>query len=98
MIAFRHWFAPSLTAPRRRIWELDAAVTGNTLTPVNANQDHWTLLRELAGSTCLWGTGRNKVNRQVKRAIRLPTIPMLRCVSMCGTDLNDPLAWQPSSQ
>lgn len=39
MIAFRYWFVPSLTAPLRWVWELDAPASGNTLTPVNANQD-----------------------------------------------------------
>jgi len=37
MIACRHWFGASLTAPLRRVWELVAAAPGNTFTPVRAS-------------------------------------------------------------
>ena len=85
MIAFRHWFDPSLTARLWRGCALDAPVPGNTLTPVNANQDQVMVLREVTGSTCLSGAGRNEVNGKAERAILLPAFPALRGVSICWT-------------
>ena len=82
MIYFRRRFNPSLPAQLWRVCELDAPEPGNTLAPVNANQDPVTVLREVAGSTCFCA------GRTVKLAARYgcPHSPALRGVSICGID------------
>ncbi len=82
MIAFRHPFSPSLTAQLHRVCELDTPAPGNTLAPMNATQDQVTILREVAGSLCLWGAGRNGVASKAERTIASP-IPFAGKLCVC---------------
>jgi hypothetical protein len=86
-VAIRRRYMPSLPAQLWRVSEIDAPEPGNTLTPVNENQDPVVVLRAEAGSTCLWGAGRNRRRSKAGRVLRRPAFSALRDVSICGTPM-----------